>query len=184
MATTRYTALVRGINVGGSKLVAMADLRHLLTRLGLADAQSLLQSGNLLFTSAARPRPALERLLEAEAERRLGLRTAFFVRTAEEWRRIISRNPFPEQAARDPARLVVMLFKDAVKPAGVDALRAAIAGPEILHAQGTEAYVVYPNGQGRSKLTNALIERTLGASCTGRNWNTVQKLAAQLVSEL
>ena len=76
-----------------------------------------------------------------------------------------------------------MLLKDAVKPAGVEALRAAIAGPEILHAQGTEAYVVYPNGQGRSKLTNALIERTLGTSCTGRNWNTVLKLAAQLASE-
>jgi uncharacterized protein (DUF1697 family) len=184
VVTTRYTALLRGINVGGNKLVAMADLRRLLTRLGFADAQSLLQSGNLLFTGAVRPRPALERLLEAEAEARLRLRTAFFVRTAEEWRRIVSRNPFPDRAARDPARLVVMLLKDAVKPAGVEALRAAINGPEVLHAQGTEAYVVYPNGQGRSKLTNPLIERTLGTSCTGRNWNTVQKLAAQLVSEL
>ena len=179
MATTRYTALLRGINVGGNRLIAMADLRDFLTRLGLAGARSLLNSGNLLFTGAARPRRTLERLLEAEAETRLGLRTAFFVRTADEWRRIISRNPFPEQAARDPARLVVMLFKDAVKPAGVEALRAAIAGPEILHAQGTEAYAVYPNGQGRSKLTNALIERTLGTPCTARNWNTVLKLAAQ-----
>ena len=63
----------------------MADLRDLLTELGFVDGRSLLQSGNLVFRSPARTGAHLERLLEAEAEKRLGLQTDFFVRTTEEW---------------------------------------------------------------------------------------------------
>src|SRR5574341_1527206 len=99
---TTYIALLRGINVGGHKLVAMADLRDLLTRLGFADARSLLQSGNLVFRSEKRTAAQLERLLQAEVEKRLRLRTEFFVRTAAEWKALVARNPFREAAERDP----------------------------------------------------------------------------------
>ena len=175
---TIYVALLRGINVGGHKQVAMADLRDLLTQVGFVDARSLLQSGNLVFRSDARTGSGLERLLETETENRLGLRTDWFVRTAQEWQAVVAHNPFRREAERDPARLLVIFLKEAPEVKSVKGLQAAITGPEIVRAAGKHAYLVYPNGVGRSRLTNALIERKLGTSATGRNWNTVLKLGA------
>ena len=175
---TIHLALLRAINVGGHQPVAMADLRDLLARLGFADAQSLLQSGNLVFRSRSRTGAAVERLLEAEAEKRLDLRTDFFVRTAAEWRAIVARNPFRGEAKDDPAHLVVMFLKHAPEVNRLEALQAAITGPEIVRAVGREAYIVYPAGIGRSRLTSTLVEKTLGTRGTGRNWNTILKLGA------
>jgi uncharacterized protein (DUF1697 family) len=176
---TTYIALLRAINVAGHKPVGMAELRELLADLGLSDARSLLQSGNLVFRSGARTQSHLERVLEAGAEKRLGLVTEFFVRSAEEWEAIAAGNPYRHEAERDPGRLVVMCFKNAPVVGGVAALQAAITGPEVVRARERHAYIYYPSGQGRSRLTNALIERKLGTRGTARNWNTVQKLRAR-----
>jgi uncharacterized protein (DUF1697 family) len=175
MAT--HVALLRGINMGGHKKVSMSDLRAFLARLGLKDVQSLLQSGNLVFRSNARP-SGLEHLLEAEAEKRLGLQTDFFVRTSEEWSEVIARNPFRKAAEKDPSHLVVMFLKDAPAEGSVKALQAAIAGPEIVRSYGRQAYIVYPVNIGDSRLTISVIDRMLGTRATGRNWNTVLKLGA------
>ncbi len=175
---TAYIALLRGINVGGHRQVAMAGLRELCTQVGLADVRSLLQSGNLVFRSDGRTGAQLERLLEVEAAKRLLLETQFFVRSAAEWNAIVRRNPFPHDADRDPAHLLVMLLKEPPRRNEVKALQAAISGREVVRADGRQAYVVYPDGIGRSRLTHALIEQTLGTAATGRNWNTVLKLDA------
>ncbi len=71
-----------------------------------------------------------------------------------------------------------MLLKDAPAAAAVKALQAAIEGPEPVRVGGKQLYVVYPAGIGRSRLTNKLIEDKLDTRCTGRNWNTVLKIAA------
>jgi uncharacterized protein (DUF1697 family) len=76
---------------------------------------------------------------------------------------------------------VVIFLKEAIKPAAVAALQAAIAGREIARGEGKnvrEVYITYPDGIGNSKVTNTLIEKKLGARGTGRNWNTVRKLQA------
>ncbi|HEU5171557.1 MAG TPA: DUF1697 domain-containing protein, partial [Gemmatimonadales bacterium] len=93
-AMTIHVALLRAVNLGGHNQVAMSDLRDLLTRLGFVDPRSLLQSGNLVFRSAGPTGADLERLLAVEAEKRLHLRTDFFVRTGEEWNAVVARNPF------------------------------------------------------------------------------------------
>ncbi|HEY8106092.1 MAG TPA: DUF1697 domain-containing protein [Gemmatimonadales bacterium] len=174
---TVHIALLRAINVGGRKLVAMADLRDFLSQLGFHEPRSLLQSGNLVFRSDARSSAAIERTLEAEAVKRLGLETDFFVRSAAEWAAIVAGNPFPEEARRDPARLLVMCLKHAPAAGDVRALGEAIRGRETVRADGRTAYIVYPDGVGRSRLTAALLEKKLGTRSTGRNWNTVLKLA-------
>ena len=174
--TTNYIALLRAVNLGPHNKVAMADLRSLLQRLGFEEPRSLLQSGNLVFGAPARPTAELERLLEAESGTRLGLRTEFFVRTGEEWRAVIAANPFPIESARDPAHLLAMCLREAPRPAAVAALEGAITGRERIRVHGREVYLVYPDGIGRSRLTNAVIEKKLGARGTGRNWNTVLKL--------
>jgi uncharacterized protein (DUF1697 family) len=181
---TSVVGLVRGINVGGRNLVAMSDLRDLLDGLRFSGARTLLQSGNLVFQSPARtPSAEIERLLEREARKRLGLEADFLVRTAAEWGAVIERNPFAADARRDPAHLLVMALKNEPTTEQVDRLRRTIVGGERVHAIGRHTYVVYPDGIGRSKLTSSRIEMTLGTRGTARNWNTVLKLQAALSSE-
>ena len=158
-----HIALLRGINVGGHKMVAMSDLRDFLTRLGFDNVQSLLQSGNLVFESGKTP-AQLEKMLETEAQKQLGLATSFVIRTADEWDAVVRRNPFPREAKSDPALLVVMFMKEPF-----DASRLSIPGREVVKADGCELYIFYPDGQGRSKLK-------IPAVGTARNWNTVLKL--------
>ena len=176
MAVTTCIALLRAVNVAGHNRVAMADLRRLFTEFGFDNPRTLLQSGNLVFGSRRRAGPALEAGLEAAARERLGLQTEFLVRTADEWEAIIHGNPFPAQARTDPGHLVVMCLKRAPPPEAVAALQDSIAGREQVRAAGRTAWLVYPDGIGRSRLTAALIERRLGTSGTARNWNTVLKL--------
>jgi uncharacterized protein (DUF1697 family) len=177
-----YVALLRAVNVAGRNPIAMSDLRRLAGQLGLDAPRTLLQSGNLVFGSAGRQTSDIERLLESGASARLGLETNFMVRSAADWRAIVDGNPFPREARNDPGHLLVMVFKQAPRSADVKALRAAIVGREVVEAVGAHAYLVYPDGIGRSRLTTALIERTLGTRGTGRNWNTVLKLGALLTS--
>ena len=175
---TTHVALLRAINLGTHNPVRMADLREFLTRLGFGDVQSVLQTGNLVFQADRRTGAQLEQLLETEAKKRLKLETDFFVRTASEWQTLIARNPFPKEAKRDPAHLVVMFLKDAPQAEDVKALQAAISGREVVHGVGSQLYITYPDGIGRSRLTNAGIEKHIHTRGTGRNWNTVLKLGA------
>ena len=170
-----HIGLLRAINLAGLNRVSMTELRALMTALGLADAQTLLQSGNVVFRSDALP-DQLERQLEQAAAKRLGVQTDFFVRTAKEWRAIIEGNPFPKEAKADPGHLLAVVLKGDADAAKVVALQNAIKGREVVRAKGRCLYVVYPDGVGRSRLTSAMIEKMLGTRGTARNWNTVLKL--------
>jgi len=178
MSSGTHIALLRAVNLGSHNKVAMADLVALLGRLGFRNGRSLLQSGNLVFQSTGRTGVQVESLLSGAAKKHLGLETDFFVRTAAEWAGVVTANPFPKEAERDPGHLVVMFLKQAPDRSTVGLLQQAIVGREVVRSNGREAYVVYPDGIGRSRLTNAVIEKSLGTRSTGRNWNTVLKLAA------
>jgi uncharacterized protein (DUF1697 family) len=172
-----YIALLRAINVGGNSKIAMADLQAMLADLGYANPQTLLQTGNLVFQAKESSSEKLEAKLERAAAERLGLQTDLFVRTADEWQQAIAANPFPKEAASDPSHLLIMPLKKAPTKQAVKDLQTAIHGRETVAAVGRELYIIYPDGIGRSKLTNKLIETRLDARGTGRNWNTALKLA-------
>jgi uncharacterized protein (DUF1697 family) len=175
--TTAYVALLRAVNVAGANPLKMAELRAVCVSLGYADAQTLLQSGNLVFTTAPRATAALESELESATFDRLGLRTDYIVRTAAEWHALIADNPFPTEAADDPGHLVAIPIKRASQAADVATFCDGWLGPERIAVKNKQIYVYYPDGIGRSKLTLARIEKALGVRGTGRNWNTVLKLA-------
>lgn len=175
-----HIALLRGINVGGRNLIAMADLRAMTDGLGLGPAKTLLQSGNLVFDGGKRSTSTLEKTLEAETQTRFGHAIDFMVRTAAEWDALIADNPFPDEAENDPSHLVALVLKGEAAPAKVRALQAAIRGREVVRGSGRHLYLTYPDGIGDSKLTNAVIDKALGVRGTARNWNTVLKIAALL----
>ena len=174
-----HVALLRAVNVGGRGGLAMADLRAVAEGLGYGDVRTLLQSGNLVFAATGKA-AMLERALEAALGKQCGVATDIMVRSASDWAAIINSNPFPAEAKSDPGHLVVMALKDKVTAKAVAALQHTVKGRELIRHAGRELYITYPDGIGRSKLTGSVIEKALGTRGTGRNWNTVTKLAAML----
>jgi uncharacterized protein (DUF1697 family) len=177
----RWAALLKGVNVGGNRKLPMADLRGFLTDLGYADVRTLLASGNAVLDADERDGPSLEAHLGREAEARLGLTTEFLVRSAAEIQAVIAANPFPEQARDRPNHLLVLFHRAPVDPALLDAI-AGHPGPERVRAVGRELYIDYADGIGESTLPQAMAKLKFPKIATGRNWNTLVKLAAMLAN--
>lgn len=173
---TVWIAFLRGINVGGNKPIKMADLRKVAEGLGLDGVQTVLQSGNLLFTAdESDPAPLAARLEEAiEAE--WGFHSEVIPRTAAELRDAIARNPFAGRDDVDPRRLLIMFLTGAPGGDAAADLAALDTDGEEMVLDGTELYLHYPDGIGRSKLTGARLERSLGTNGTARNLNTLTRV--------
>lgn len=172
----RLAVLLRAINVGGAGKLAMADLKALLAELGFAEPATLGAAGSAVIGSEADP-ATIERQLEAALADSFGLATEAFVRRHADLRAVIDANPFAKMAQEAPNRLLVLFLNGEPAADAIAALRARIAGPEEVHAGPRSLYVAYGEGMGTSKLTGQVIERTLSLRGTGRNWNTVRKLA-------
>ena len=167
-------ALLRGVNVGGNTL-SMAALRSLCEELGLRNARTYVQSGNLVFGAdgtAERWAETLERALVGKAR----LPLTVLVRTGAEMASVVARNPFLREKGIDPARLYVTLLKKAPTKTTLAALKAIDAGPDRLSHSGREIYLHCPTGYGRTKLSNNTLEKVLGVAATTRNWRTVTTL--------
>jgi uncharacterized protein (DUF1697 family) len=172
----RQIILLRGVNLGPSRRLSMADLRALLMELGHDDVLTHLQSGNVVLTTGATP-AKLKRELEQQIAAELGLETEVFVRTRKELADVIARNPL-SSVADNPARYLVSFL--ATKPPADVAreLRGAGVAPERIAISGREIYSWHPNGIHGSKLAAMLGRRRPGFTATARNWNTVTKLLA------
>lgn len=170
--------LLRAVNVGGQGAVPMAGLRTELTRRGFEEVRTLLQSGNLVFRTPKDSGVKVELRLEDAIDEGFGFRTVAFVRSATEWSGILRHNPFPKEAAADPARLILVCLKTNPALPALATLRSAIRGRELVELRGRELYAVYPDGMGTSRLTMTVLESKLGTRATARNWNTVTKIAA------
>jgi uncharacterized protein (DUF1697 family) len=173
---TVVISLLRGVNVGGHNKIKMEALRALYESLGLLDAQTYVQSGNVVFRTKAKDLTQLAKQIENAIEHSFGFRPSVMLRTASELREVIARNPFAKRAGIEPGKLLVSFLGSAPSSADREAALQIKIYPEELRIDGRELYIYFPNGQGRSKLPIARIERTLKTSGTGRNWNSVTKL--------
>jgi uncharacterized protein (DUF1697 family) len=173
----RYIAILRAINLGARNKISMADLRALFADLGAADVQTYVQSGNVVFTSALRSPPKLIEAIEARIRDGLGLDITVLVRTKEELEEVVEANPFLGDG-RDATWLYVTFLAEAPDAARVRELEAMNFEPDECRVVGRHAYLHCPDGYGRSKLSNAFLERKLAVAATNRNWRTVTALAA------
>jgi uncharacterized protein (DUF1697 family) len=171
---TVYVSMLRGVNVGGHSRLKMAALKEAYVAIGLRDVYTLLQSGNVMFTSRAKDRHSLATRIMQEIERRFDLKIEVLIRTLDEIRMLVERGPATPRA--DPSKLLVMFLTHVPGAAAQSALLKEHKGPEMIELRGPEVYLYYPNGVGRSKLTNAFLENRLDVAGTARNWNTLKKL--------
>lgn len=172
----RSVALIRGINVGHAKRVAMADLRKLFEDLGYREVRTLANSGNVVFTSN-RPIPstAASRMEQGLASA-LGVSARITVLTAAELAAAVAGNPLVEVAA-DPSLLLVAFFNDPAHRAKLKPLAERDWGKEALAVGKRVAYLWCPEGILASPLAKA-VGQALGDAVTARNWTTTLKLHA------
>jgi uncharacterized protein (DUF1697 family) len=171
--TSTYAVVLRGVNVGGRNKLPMSGLRELLVSLGCEDVVTYIQSGNAVFGSALAPEKAAD-TIEAGIAERFGLTVRVLVRTPEQLAAIGEANPF--LGRDDFSRLHVVFLDDVPAPAAVAALDPARSPGDEFAVSGSEIFVHYSNGSGRTKLTLDWFERSLGVAGTARNWNTLLKL--------
>jgi uncharacterized protein (DUF1697 family) len=175
---TVYVSMLRAVNVGGTSVIKMDALRAVYESMGLMDVRTLLASGNVVFRSGLKGRAQLIKRIMQEIERRFALHVEVVVRTLAEIESLVERGPVLSPRA-DMGKLHVMFLAGVPDPAAQAALvkwHKDSKLPEMLELRGPEIYLYYPNGVGRSKLSNAVIENKLGVAGTSRNWNTLAKL--------
>jgi uncharacterized protein (DUF1697 family) len=153
----------------------MADLRTVCEAIGWREVRTYIQSGNVVFRARGAPR-ALERQLETAVADTLGTTTAVIVRTVKEWRQYLRANPFPRESSSAPNLVMLALSQKPAVPEALNTLRTR-ADSEMIEEAGGALWIYYPEGAGRSRLTPAVLDRSVGSPVTTRNWRTVTKIA-------
>ncbi len=182
-----HLALLRGINVGGRNRVAMADLSAVVRGLGHAEVSTYIQSGNVLFSSAATDEGALARELEGAISERLGVAPAVVVLARAELAAVIAGNPFPDEP--DQRCLHAVIHREPPGPervaevAEAERLARARGDRDEARVHGRTLYLRTPGGMGRSDLASRLTgvpAARRGDPGTARNWATVTRLMGLL----
>ena len=173
-----YIAMLRGINVTGSKIIKMEALRASVAALGFKNVRSYVQSGNLIFETQSASPATLSAKIEQRILRDFGHNVPVFLRTPKEMTEIVKRNPFPKDPAVDQSRRYVTFLDDVAPKTAAELLQPLAAGAEQIRVIGREIYLYCPNGYGETKISNNAIEKKLSIGATTRNWRTTQTLLA------
>ena len=178
-----HVALLRGINLGSHKRVAMPALRALVESMGHTDVSTYIASGNLVFT-AGDDRAALAGDLEKAIASELGVTCRVVVLTCDELARAAAANPYPDEP--DPKRVHAFFLMGEAGPeaqahvAQAQDRAAAKGARDEATVVGRVLYLHTPDGFGRSELAAELSKdaKKNPAAGTARNWATVTKLLA------
>jgi uncharacterized protein (DUF1697 family) len=169
-----YVALLRGINVSGRNKIPMAELRTLFETLKCEDVVTYIQSGNVVFSSLAKP-VKVANDIAAGIKREFGFEIPVVVRTRAELAKVAASNPYLVTGA-DESKLHVTFLAEKPTAAAIATLDHDRGPPDEFTVAGREIFMLLPNGMGRTKLTIDYFEKRLGTRGTARNWNTVNKL--------
>ena len=176
MTHVTYVGLLRGINVGRSTRVAMADLRALVSQLGFRDVRTTLNSGNVVFAGSRAPTARVAAQVELALAKHLDATVRVVVLTARELAAAVAANPLAEIAS-EPSRLVLAVPSNPMELESLKPLLEKDWAPEAVAAGPRAAYFWCPEGFHDSPVAEA-VSRALGDSATMRNWTTVGKLLA------
>lgn len=176
----RYAALLRAINVGGH-VVKMDRLRALFEEIGFDDVETVIASGNVLFSSSARNPPSLEEKIERHLESALGYAVTTFIRTPAEMDAVVAFDPFPG-LVENGHTLSVAFLKEHPGRQVAERLRGMRTDYDELRVEGRELYWLARGRTSDSKVWRTPMEKVLGGPATSRNVTTVRKLAAKLAA--
>ena len=168
-----YISMLRGINVSGHNKIKMEELKNLYETLGFSNVQTYIQSGNVVFKSSDTNISKLINKIEQKIKKSFSFYVPVLIRTKNDLQKLIANNPFTK---KDSSKLYITFLSDTPIQSAVDEITKIKDISEEFIISGKEIYLFYPNGYGKSKLTNNYFERKLKLSATTRNWKTVNKL--------
>lgn len=172
---TTHVALLRGINIGKNKRIAMEDLRTMFADLGHRDISTYIASGNVLFEADRKPSPKLAATISAAIEDTFGFEVAVVVLDRAELAAIATESPFANRAS-DPKHVIVTVLAAPPDPGVIDSLDRSSYLPEQFAVVERSIHIHTPNGQAGMQLHNAFWEKLTGTTATTRNWRTMTKL--------
>jgi len=176
---TTYVALIRGINVGATRKLPMAELRAHCASDGLGEVKTYIQSGNVILSSAESADEVAARLA-ALITQRFKLDVPVIVRSAAQWQRYAAGSPFADAEAERPNLLHICLSARPLADGAAETLKARATAKEKLAVMDGTLWCDFGESVGTSKLTPALFDKAAGSPVTARNWRTVKALAAML----
>ncbi|NGM84322.1 DUF1697 domain-containing protein [Paenibacillus sp. 7124] len=179
----KYIALIRGINVGGNKIVKMQDLKTMLQSLGFQKVKTYIQSGNVALDGGDTDAEAVRGSIEKGISDTFGFDASVIIRTAEEVKAVIANNPFELTEPEEFKRLYVSFLAGELTEEALERLRPYEDGVDKLRVIGKEMYILYSTKVSDSPLFKVPLEKIMGVSATSRNWNTVNKLAAMAAED-
>ena len=176
---SRCIAFLRAVNVGG-RIVKMDALRAAFEALGLAEVQTFIASGNVIFETRARDLAALERRIERQLQASFGFEIDTFIRSEAELGKIVAHPAF-EAADVAAAATHVVGFIAAAPDAGARATIAGLASrADQFHVHARELYWLSTHKQSDSTFSNVGFEKILRLPATFRSISTLRKLLAKL----
>ena len=171
-----YISLLRGINVSGNKKILMAELKSIYETMGFENVLSYIQSGNVIFSSIENDELKLCDMISDKIQEAFGYDVKVIIRSKNAWEKVIGNNPFIQSSEIESSKLYVTFLSQEPLEINRDELDKIKQSTEKFMVLGKEIYFYCPDGYGRTKLSNNLLERKLKVTATTRNWNTVKKL--------
>jgi len=170
-----YVALLRGVNVGGNRLVSMAGVRNALEAVGLRDVQTYINSGNVIFATRQTSNAALARRVSDAIESSCGLKVEVLIRDRDQMAALVAALP-PTWVNDERTRCDVMfLFPEIDKPAVLEEFPANDALEDLSYTKGAVVWRIDRADLNKSRMTK-LVGTALYKRLTVRNANTVRKL--------
>jgi uncharacterized protein (DUF1697 family) len=171
-----YLALLRGINLGGHKIVKMDQLRKAFEELGFEGVKTYIQSGNVIFKAPRQTSGNLVKRIEEKVLRQFGFPVPVVVKTSNELGEVIRNNSLVKEKDIDLSKLHVTFLSCAPEKSALKTLETTPAGPDQIRCSGQAIYLHCPNGYHQTKLSNNVLEKMLKVRTTTRNWKTVNQL--------
>lgn len=172
-----YISILRGINVGGQRIIKMDALKQLYTDLGFAKVQTYIQSGNVIFQNAEAKPEELARLIAEKITEKFGFDVPVMVIVREEFEKIVLNNPFlKDTTKKDVAHWHITFLSALPTPENLSKILPVSYLPDEFQVLGKAIYIYCPNSYSNSKLTNSFFETKLKVTATTRNWKTSKEL--------
>ena len=173
---TTYIAILRGINVGGNKLIKMDVLKSMFESLYFRNVRTYIQSGNVIFSTIQTELQVLEDLIREQIEKDFGFVVPIIVLTKESLQEIVDQNPFAKDTEKEMSFMHVTFLADKPKEYDETIIQNKIQVGEEIHFASNAVYLYLPNGYSGTKLNNNFLEKKLQVVATTRNWKTTKEL--------
>jgi uncharacterized protein (DUF1697 family) len=173
-----YVSILRGINVGGHRLIKMVDLKILLSNLGFSNVQTYIQSGNIIFQFTETSEKVLEDIICSAIKKQYNFDVPTMVKGIAEMKNLLANNPFLKDETKDISYMHVTYLDRIPDHEKFDSLANSNYKDDEYILVGKNIYIYCPNGYGNTKLHNSFFESKLNVNATTRNWKTTRELIA------